>query len=353
MLTARSISQVHPELLKFVCGDLEASATVCGVPEEAGADSLVFAGKPEHLTEASARGAAIVIVHERLAPLAHTMVPALRCVFSTRSIPAAMAGLLRYFDRKAEHFTQWGARHESALVHPSATLGEGVLLGPFCVIGAGSILGEGCMVGAHTVLENDVQVGSGTILHPQVFIGAGTRIGRDCEIHPHTTIGSDGFGYAKDAAGRPRKISQLGAVRIGDGVEIGGNCAIDRATLTQTHIRSGTKLDNLCHIAHNCDLGENGLYTAGFMAAGSARIGRNFATGGNSVVGPHLTVADNVVLAGRSSVSADVTEPGQYGGYPLQPLREALKTLVNIGQLNQMRKRLNGLLRQPDSGDTN
>ena len=132
---------------------------------------------------------------------------------------------------------------------------------------------------------------------------------------------------------------------IGDEVEIGSNCAIDRATLTSTHIRSGTKLDNICHIAHNCDLGENGLFTAGFMMAGSTKIGRQFVTGGNSVVSAHLTLADNVVLAGRSSVTNNVTESGRYGGYPLQPMNEALKTAVNIGRLNKMRRDLNQVLK--------
>ena len=96
--------------------------------------------------------------------------------------------------------------------------------------------------------------------------------------------------------GRPRKISHLGNVKIGDGVEIGSNCAVDRATLTSTYIRSGTKLDNICHIAHNCDLGENGFFTAGFMMGGSTKIGRQFVTGGNSVVTAHITLGDNITL---------------------------------------------------------
>jgi UDP-3-O-[3-hydroxymyristoyl] glucosamine N-acyltransferase len=206
------------------------------------------------------------------------------------------------------------------------------------------------LIGAHTVIESDACIGAGTILHPQVFVGAACQIGERCEIHPHTTIGSDGFGYAKDATGRPQKIPHLGTVRIGDEVEIGGNCAIDRATLTSTYIRSGAKLDNICHIAHNCDLGENGLYTAGFMMAGSTTIGRNFQTGGNSVVSAHLRLADDVILAGRSTVTSDVTKPGFYGGYPLQPLREALKTLVSLGKLNAMRKKLSELGRPPGGG---
>jgi len=129
-------------------------------------------------------------------------------------------------------------------------------------------------------------------------------------------------------------------------VEIGSNCAIDRAKLTSTFIRSGTKLDNVCHVAHNCDLGEDGLYTAGFMMAGSTTIGRRFMSGGNTVVSAHLTLADDVVLAGRSTVTSDVPEPGHYGGYPLQPLKDALRTLAALAQLSELRRNVNRLLRQ-------
>jgi UDP-3-O-[3-hydroxymyristoyl] glucosamine N-acyltransferase len=256
-----------------------------------------------------------------------------------------MALLLRYFDLKAERFAQWGERHPTAVVHPTAVLGAGVRLGPYCVIGAETVLGDGVTVGSHTVIENQVRIGAGTLLHPHVFVGAHCELGARCEIHPHTSIGSDGFGYGVDPRGRAKKISHLGNVRIGDEVEIGSNCAIDRATLTSTYIRSGTKLDNVCHIAHNCDLGEDGFYTAGFMMAGSTTIGRRFMTGGNSVVGAHLTLTDNVVLAGRSTVTADVTEPGQYGGYPLQPLKEALKTIATIGQLSEIRRKVNMMMK--------
>lgn len=344
MLAAQTIRNDHADLFTFLQGNLAACASHCRTPDETDAVSLVFVSRPEQLAEAIRLKAAIIIVHRKIAHLVQASGTTI-CCFAVVGIPTAMTVLLRYFDRKAERFTQWGVRHPTAVVHPSALLGENVVLGPYCVIGARASIGDGCLIGAHTVIENDVRIGEDTILHPHVFVGAACEIGSDCEVHPHTTIGSDGYGYAKDASGRPRKIPQLGTVKIGDEVEIGGNCAIDRATLTATYIRSGAKLDNICHIAHNCDLGENGLYTAGFMMAGSTTIGRNFVTGGNSVVAAHLKVADDVILAGRSTVTNDVTSAGQYGGYPLQPLRESLKTLVTIGQLNNMRKSLNGLIR--------
>ena len=345
MLHAHTVQARHAEVCTYLQGDLDAVAANCRTPADAGPDSLVFVTDEAQLGIARQRGAAILVVQRDIADRLASNETAFGCCFSASSVPMGMALLLKHFDRKRERFTQWGERHPTAVVHPAATLGSDVFLGPYCVIGANASVGDGCLIGAHVVIENDVRIGAGTILHPHVFVGAGSEIGRDCEVHPHTSIGSDGFGYAVGASRRPQKISHLGNVCIGDEVEIGSNCAIDRAKLASTYIRSGAKLDNICHIAHNCDLGEDGFYTAGFMMAGSTTIGRRFATGGNSVVSAHLTLADDVVLAGRSSVTSDVTEPGHYGGYPLQPLKDAKRTLAALGQISEMRRNLNRVLR--------
>lgn len=346
MLDAQAVQSRHADVFSFLKGDLAAVATNCRPPGEAGPDSLVFVSEAAQLEAVQHRGAAILIVQRDLAAALAPGEAAFGCCFTVASVPMSMAILLRHFDRKRERFAQWGERHPTAVVHPAATIGLDVLLGPYCVIGADVSVGDGCCIGAHVVVENGAKIGPGTILHPHVFVGAGCELGRDCEIHPHTSIGSDGFGYAVGASRRPQKIPHLGNVCIGDEVEIGSNCAIDRAKLSSTWIRSGTKLDNICHIAHNCDLGEDGFYTAGFMMAGSTRIGRRFMTGGNSVVSAHLTLTDDVVLAGRSTVTSDVREPGHYAGYPLQPIKEAMRTLASLGQLNEMRKSLNRLLRR-------
>jgi UDP-3-O-[3-hydroxymyristoyl] glucosamine N-acyltransferase len=354
MLSAQHIRQHHADLCVFTGGNALAVASGCSSPEEARADNLVFVSDPAQLESLRGQGAAIVIAHRSLTTIIASRPDPGTCYFATASIGPAMVALLTYFDRKAERFTQWGERHSTAVVHERARIGANVHLGPFCVIGSGARIGDNCLIGAHTVIENDVLIGDRTVLHPHVFVGSGCVVGTDCEIHPHTCIGSDGFGYVRGPNGPPMKIPHLGNVQIGDHVEIGGNCCIDRAKLTSTHIRSGAKLDNICHIAHNCDLGENGFYTAGFMMAGSTKIGRNFSTGGNSVVSSHLTVADDVTLAGRSTVTNDISEPGQYGGYPLQPLREALKTIATIGCLTEMRRNLARVMRRLEpaaSGD--
>jgi len=346
MLHAHTVQSRHADVLKYLHGNLEAVAALCRVPADAGPDSLVFVSDAEQLAIARQHCAAILVVQRDIADQLAADDAAFGCCFSVASVQMGMAVLLKHFDRKRERFAQWGERHPTAVVHPSATIGADVLLGPYCVIGAGASIGDGCCIGSHVVVENGARIGAGTILHPHAFVGAGCELGRNCEVHPHTTIGSDGFGYAVGADRRPQKLSHLGNVCIGDEVEIGGNCSIDRATLSSTYVRSGTKLDNICHIAHNCDLGEDGFYTAGFMMAGSTTIGRRFMTGGNSVVSAHLTLADDVVLAGRSTVTNDVREPGHYGGYPLQPLKEAMRTLASLGHITEMRRNLNRVMKR-------
>jgi UDP-3-O-[3-hydroxymyristoyl] glucosamine N-acyltransferase len=302
MLSARTVAGEHADAFTYLSGNLDAAATQCNVPGAAGPDSLVFASDPAQLASAREHGAAILIVGRALGTaLTAADSSTFGCVFSVRDVSMGMARLLRYFDHKRERFSQWGERHATAVVHESATIGDNVLLGPYSVIGASAVIGNGCIIGSHTVVDTGARLGENTLLHPHVFVGAGSVLGRNCEVHPHTSIGSDGFGYAVGSSRRPQKLAHLGNVCIGDEVEIGSNCAIDRATLTSTHIRSGTKIDNLCHIAHNCDLGEDGFYTAGFMMAGSTTIGRRFMTGGNTVVSSHLQLADDVVLAGRST----------------------------------------------------
>jgi UDP-3-O-[3-hydroxymyristoyl] glucosamine N-acyltransferase len=345
MLSAQAIKNHHSDIFTFLRGDLAMAAMHCHIPAEALAHSLVYVTDAAQLSEARRHKPAILIVHVNMADSICAIEDADSCCFSVKSISMGMAILLRYFDCKSHRFTQWGEHHATAVVHRDASIGRDAFLGPYCVIGAGADIGDGCMIGSHCVVENAAKIGARTILHPHVFIGANCQIGEDCEIHPHTSIGSDGFGYAVDSNGKPLKIAHLGNVMIGDGVEIGSNCAVDRATLTSTYIRSGTKLDNICHIAHNCDLGENGFFTAGFMMGGSTKIGRQFVTGGNSVVTAHITVGDNVVLSGRSSVTSDVPAAGAYGGYPLQPLKEALRTAVNIGHLNEIRRNLKRVMR--------
>lgn len=252
-----------------------------------------------------------------------------------------MSLVLPFFDKKRDRFA-WSGQdiHSTAYVDPSAQIGAKVKIGPHAFVGAHTKIGEGTLIGAQAVIENECRIGPNCIIHPLSFIGANTEMGHSCEIHPQVTIGGDGFGFATDKSGQQNKIPQLGRVVLGDMVEIGANSTIDRATLTETRIQSGTKLDKHVHIAHNCDIGENSLIAGGFFVAGSSKIGKNFMVGGTAVVTDHVNITDNVVLAGRGVVTNDIEKPGAYGGYPLQPLRDSLKTIANLHHLSEMRRQL-------------
>lgn len=335
MITAEVIKELNSSDLNFVSGSIKAVATKVLPPESCDSETLVFVSKPEHLEQALKAKAPIIVAQKALALPSDTGTT----FFTTSSIQLGMAAILPLFDGKMNRFNQETKIHPSAYIHPTAHLGKNVGVGPFAVIGEHVKVGDGATIGAHTVIESYAEIGDHCIIHPQVFLGSHCTVGSRCEIHPHTTIGADGFSFAP-TKGQPKKIPQIGRVVIGNDVEIGANCAIDRAALTVTKIGNGTKMDNLCHIAHNVEIGENCLIAGKFSAAGSAKIGNHFMCGGEVAIGPHITVCDGVILAGRACAVNDITAPGQYGGYPLEPLRDALKTLANLTYVTRIRKDL-------------
>ncbi|MGZ3769749.1 MAG: UDP-3-O-(3-hydroxymyristoyl)glucosamine N-acyltransferase [Bdellovibrio sp.] len=348
MITAEVIKDLNSSDLTFVSGPLEAVAQKVLPPEICDSQSLVFVSKPEQLESALKAQTPIIVAHKSLKLPSDS-----RCTFfSTGSIQLSMAAILPLFDGKMNRFRQETRIHPTASIHETAHLGPNVSVGAFAVIGEQAKIGDGATIGAHTVVEYFAEVGDHTLLHPQVFLGAHCTVGSHCEIHPHTTIGGDGFSFAMTKEGTHKKIPQLGNVVIGNNVELGANCAVDRAALTETRIGHGTKMDNFCHIAHNVVIGENCVMAAGFRIAGSSTIGNNFMCGGEVAVADHVTICDRVIIAGRSAVTNDILEPGQYGGYPLEPLRDSLKTLANKIHLTRIRKDLARIMKHLGLNET-
>jgi UDP-3-O-[3-hydroxymyristoyl] glucosamine N-acyltransferase len=335
MITAEVIKELNSPDIQFISGNLKAFASQVLPPEIAQKDCLAFVSKKEQLEAALAANAGIIIAAKSLTLPESTSV----AFFQAGSIQLAMAAVLPLFDGKMLRFNQETRIHPLSSIHPSAHLGAGVSVGPFAVIGEGVRIGEGATIGANTVVECFAVIGDHSILHPQVFFGAHCEMGSHCEIHPHVTIGADGFSFAPRKDGTLAKLPQIGKVILGNNVEIGANCTIDRAALTVTRIGNGTKFDNLCHVAHNVVIGENCVFAAGFKIAGSSTVGSNVMVGGDAVIADHVNVGDRVVLAGLSGVTKDLP-PGQYGGYPCEPLKDSLKTLANTLQLTRMRKNL-------------
>ncbi len=341
MISAAKIHEIPGGVLTYVQGPLGAKVLKILPPEQSNAECLAFVSTQDQLELALKQNASIIIAHKNLKipEKAHA------CFFTTPNIQLGMATVGPLFDKKIQRFQQEEHIHPRACVSPTAKLGKNVIVGPCAVVGPEVHIGDNSIIGANAVIESHARVGHNTIIHPLAFIGAYCEIGSFCEIHPQAAIGADGFGFVPLKDSHPVKIPQIGIVVIEDHVEIGASTTIDRAALTETRIRGGTKMDKQCHIAHNCDIGSNSMTAAGFMMAGSSKTGRNFIAGGSAVVSDHIIIGDNVMIAGLSGVTNDVTEAGQYGGYPLQPLKDSLKTLASSVQLPNMRKQLSRIIK--------
>lgn len=229
---------------------------------------------------------------------------------------------------------------EAGVRHPSAVVAASALVHPSAHIGANAVIGERCRIGAGTVLHagvilyDDVHIGDNSTLHGNVVCYDRTAIGSRCIIHAGTVLGADGFGFAENKNdGSFTKIPQVGNVVIGDDVEVGANCTIDRAALGSTRLESGVKLDNLIHVAHNVVIGENTAIAAQTGVSGSTKLGkRNRVAGQVGFVG-HISTADDVTVYAQSGVAKEITQKGVYFGAPAKPLMEELRIQAALKQL--------------------
>ena len=221
-------------------------------------------------------------------------------------------------------------------------LGRDVSIGPFVTIGPRTTIGDRVTIGPGVFLGDGVTIGDDTVLHPNVSILDGCRIGSRVIIHAGAVIGSDGFGYLQHE-GRHHKIPQRGIVVIEDDVEIGANVTIDRATFGQTHIKQGTKIDNLVQIAHNVTVGEHGIVVAQVGIAGSTSIGKRVMIGGQAGLIDHLTVGDQVMIAAGAGIEKDVESGVTMSGRPAKQHAVFLRTHVLVQHLPELYKQVSNL----------
>jgi UDP-3-O-[3-hydroxymyristoyl] glucosamine N-acyltransferase len=215
--------------------------------------------------------------------------------------------------------------HPSAVIDPEADVHETALIGPLCVVE------RGAKVGAHSQLKS------------RVTLGENCHIGERCIVHAGVVIGADGFGFALHQ-GTWEKIEQLGAVRIGNDVEIGANTCIDRGALQDTVIEDGVKLDNLIQIGHNVHIGQHTAMAGCVGVAGSARIGAHCTVGGGAIILGHLSLADGVHISAASVVTRSIKQPGQYTGlFPIDDNSAWEKNAASLKQLHQLRDRIKAL----------
>jgi UDP-3-O-[3-hydroxymyristoyl] glucosamine N-acyltransferase len=289
------------------------------------------------------------------AQLAHTqagcviVAPAFRDAACARGAAIVTADPYLYFAR----LTQWwvkltrpaepGGVHPSAVIDPTAQVAASAVVQALAVIEARAVIEDGALIGAHSFVGAGAKVGAHTRLAARVTLGAGCSIGARGIVHSGVVIGADGFGFAP-TQGRWEKIEQLGAVRIGDDVEIGANTCIDRGALEDTVIEDGVKLDNLVQIGHNVHIGEHTAIAGNAGVAGSARIGPRCTIGGAANILGHLTLAEGVHISAASVVMRSIRQPGLYSGiFPIDDNAAWEKNAATLRQLHGLRDRVRAL----------
>jgi UDP-3-O-[3-hydroxymyristoyl] glucosamine N-acyltransferase len=231
-----------------------------------------------------------------------------------------------------------GFVHPSASIDASAEIGEGVWIGVHVVIGRNVRLGAAVRIYPNATIYDGVQIGANSTIHSNVSIREGVQLGESVVVHNNSVIGSDGFGYARDEEKRWLKIPQTGRVVIEDEVEIGAGTTIDCASVGETRIRRGAKIDNLVQIGHSCTVGEDSLICAQVGLAGSSHIGRRVILAGQAGVAGHLTIGDDAVLTAKSATSHNV-EPGKMiSGIPAFDNRDWLRSTAAFRRLGEMQR---------------
>ncbi len=235
--------------------------------------------------------------------------------------------------------------HPTAWVDPTAVVEQGAAVGPLCAVGARCRIGAGAWLVSGVHLVEDVLVGEGTTLHPHVTVYPDCRIGSRVIVHGGTVIGSDGFGFARTPKGAV-KVPQVGRVVVEDDVEIGANCTIDRATLGETRIGRGVKIDNLVQIAHNVQVGAGSVIVAQAGISGSTKIGRGVTIAGQAGIVGHIEIGDGAIVTAQTGVSSDLPPGAVVSGSPHRPHAEWKRIVAVTADLPKLRQRVKGLERR-------
>jgi len=238
----------------------------------------------------------------------------------------------------------------SSVVDDSANIHDEAGIGPLSVVGASSNIGSGCQLVSRISVGKNVTLGEGCLIYPGVCLLDGCKIGNNVIIHSGTVIGSDGFGFAESEKGL-QKIKQVGWVEIGDDVEIGSNCSVDRGAIGPTRIGSGTKIDNLVQIAHNVQIGNHCIIVAQVGISGSTKIGDGVVLAGQAGIIGHLQIGDGAIVAAQSGVMRSMKPGTTVLGSPARDIGEARRIEVSLGRLPDLLKRVRNLEKKQSDGE--
>jgi UDP-3-O-[3-hydroxymyristoyl] glucosamine N-acyltransferase len=331
----RSLQQIAEAVDARLIGDGNIEVSAVASIESASHEDLVFVEDEKHLAAALQSRAGAVIAGEFAIKLTSSARPIL--VSDHPKLAFARAARLLQASSARDDDTQQGDVHATAVVHPSVVLGPGVVVEERAVIaeqtqiGKNTRIGAGCAIGAAVRIGNDCEIYSNVTLYP------GTTLGDRVIVHAGAVLGSDGFGYVRDRkTGHYEKFPQVGKLIVEDDVEIGANATIDRGALDETRIRRGAKIDNLVHIGHNCEIGEDVVIAAQTGLSGSIVIEKDVVLGGQVGIGEHARIEEGVMLGGQGGVLPNKVLRGKgvaFWGTPARPLREYLKQLAALARL--------------------
>src|SRR6188768_2682836 len=316
-------------------GDADISVNSFGQIEEAEHGQLAFLANPKYEEYLYSTKASVIIINEAL----ELKQPVTATLIRVPDAYTAFAKLLSTYQQMMQQ--QLNGVQQPVYISASASYGDNVFIGAFAYLGDHVKIGNNTKIYPNAYLGNNVKVGDNSIIHPGVKIYHDCVIGNNVIIHAGTVIGSDGFGFAPQADGTLKKVPQIGNVIIEDGVEIGANATIDRATIGSTLIKSGAKLDNLLQIAHNVEIGNNSVIAAQSGVSGSTKIGKNVMIGGQAGIVGHIQIADGSKINAQSGVSKSIKFPNTVvTGSPAHDYSAALRSQAITRNLPQLEKRI-------------
>lgn len=334
-ITAAQLAQLLSGTLD---GNPEASASRPARIEEAQEGDFAFLDNLRYESYAYTTKASILLVNKAFQPVQ----PVAATLIRVDDVRSSLALLLQRFDPANQ--AESADISEKASVHDTAVVGLGSSIGAFAVIEEGAVIGKNCVIYPQVYIGRNARVGDNCRIYPGARIHYDCHVGNSCTLHANAVIGSDGFGFAPQEDKTWKKVPQVGNVVLESDVEVGANTCIDRAALGSTLIRKGAKIDNLVHIAHNVEVGQNTVMAAQVGIAGSAKIGDNCQLGGQTGIAGHISLAEGTRTQAQSGLGSTIKEPNKaLFGSPAIDYNDYVRAYVVFKQLPDLQKKVREL----------
>ena len=333
-----SVQQIAGLLKGKIEGDAAVTISKLSKIEEGEPGSISFLSNPKYTQYIYNTKASVVIVDESLELTSAVNSTLIR-------VPSAAAAFATLLEMYNEVKLNKKGIAKMCSIADSATVGNDVYIGDFAFIGENVVIGNNVKVYPQVYIGDNAVIGDNTTLFAGVKVYSETQIGKNCIIHSGTVIGSDGFRFNPESD--VKKVPQIGNVIIEDDVELGANCAIDRATMGSTILRKGVKFDNMIHIAHNAEIGEGTYFAAQSLVGGSTKVGKNCMISGQVGMVGHLTIADNTSMSAQTGISKSITKPGEiYMGSPAFEIGKYRKAYIHFRNLESLVNRVDKIEKQ-------